>query len=310
MKLAILSHICPEAVAELTTRHDVVCVWHEATGPALRLDCDCEALVFRSGVTIDASLMSQAPDLKLLIRAGAGLDNIDMEYIRARNIELISVPVPGGRAVAELTLGLMLMLARRIMVADQALRRGRWLKHDLDGCLLLGKCLGIVGAGRIGAQVGEIGAIFGMRVIGCVARPTPEKTAKLAAAGIELTDFDTVIRQADFVCIHVPLTAETKNLFDRDVLRRLKPGAFLLNLGRGGVVDEEALLASLTTPGGLAGAALDVHSREGEGQISVLAALPDVVLTPHVGSTTLETQREIGRQVVTAVETFAAGLHR
>jgi len=307
MNVLLASVICPEAVENLQTKHAVTCGWHAQGEEFAAMLGESEAVVFRSGVEMSAAVMSRAPKLRLLVRAGAGLDNLDAEHARSRNIRLVCIPVPGGRAVAELTMALMLMLARKILVADQALRRGRWLKHDLNGCLLHDKCLGIVGAGRIGSLVGEMGATLGMKVVGCVARPSAAKAEKLARKGLHLTNFDAVIEQADFLSIHLPLTAETRNLVNQQVLSRTKPGAFLINLGRGGVVDEEALLQALTQPAGLGGAALDVHCCEGEGQVSPLAALPNVVLTPHIGSTTVETQREIGRHVVAAIEAFSEG---
>lgn len=307
MKMLIASQICPESVAELEEEHEVTCAWAAPQRGLTELLAGCEVLVFRSGIELSRDLLASAPRLRLIIRAGCGLDNIDLDYVRARGIAVTCLPGPAGRAVAELTIGLMIALSRRILVVDRALREGHWLKHELSGSLLENKCLGVVGCGRIGTLVGTLGTALGMAVAGCVATPTPARAAELAGRGIALASFEEVSATADFLSIHVPLTAATRHLLDRQALAGLKPGAFLLNLARGGVVDEEALFRELTLPGRLAGAALDVHAREGEGAISPLAALPNVILTPHIGSTTTETQRSIGRGVISAIAAWQAG---
>jgi D-3-phosphoglycerate dehydrogenase len=166
--------------------------------------------------------------------------------------------------------------------------------------------LGIVGAGNIGSRVGQMGVAWDMEVIACVEYPSALRAAELAEKGIRLTSFDEVISAADFVSIHVPLKDSTRNLINADVLCRMKPGAFLINLARGGVVDEQALYKALTKGDRLRGAALDVHEQEGEGKISPLAGLPNVILTPHIGAMTVDSQREIGRRVIEAVNSFAA----
>jgi phosphoglycerate dehydrogenase-like enzyme len=145
-----------------------------------------------------------------------------------------------------------------------------------------------------------------MEVIGCVENPSPTRAAELAEKGIRLTNFDEVISTADFVSIHVPLKDSTRQLINADVFSRMKPGAFLINLARGGVVDEQALYEALTEGDRLRGAAVDVHEQEGEGKVSPLAELSNVILTPHIGAMTIDSQREIGRRVIEAVNSFAA----
>jgi D-3-phosphoglycerate dehydrogenase / 2-oxoglutarate reductase len=304
MRILILSKIDAAAASHLAANHDVI----DATGAhdeVERLIADREALVFRSGVRLSADLLSTAPDLKLIIRGGSGFDNIDLDYVARHGIEFVRIPEPGARAVAELTFGLMLALARNIVVADEAWRRGRWLKNDLPGSLLRGKVLGIVGAGNIGSEVGALGAAWDMNVIGCVARSSPAAAAALHARSVRLTDFDEVVETADFLSLHVSLSDSTRNIIDATVLRRMKPGSFLINMARGGVVDEQALREALLDGDRLRGAALDVHAAEGEGHVSGLADLPNVVLTPHIGSSTTDTQREIGERIVALVEAFA-----
>jgi D-3-phosphoglycerate dehydrogenase / 2-oxoglutarate reductase len=306
MKILIISPIDAGAVAALEREHDVVSAIGADEETTRTLIRDREALIFRSGVAVSAELMRCAPDLKLLVRGGSGFDNVDMEYVTTHGIAFMRVPEPGARAVAELTFALMLGLARSLVRADATWRQGRWLKHELPGYLLRGKVLGIVGAGSIGRSVGELGAAWGMEVLGCVAHVTPAAELALRERGVRLTSFDEVVARADFLSVHVAFTPQTRNLINAGVLARMKPGSFLLNLARGGVVDETALRATLLRGDRLRGAALDVHEAEGDGQVSKLADLPNVILTPHIGATTVDTQREIGERIVALVNEFAA----
>jgi D-3-phosphoglycerate dehydrogenase / 2-oxoglutarate reductase len=306
MRLLIISRIDQAAAARLRRTHDVIDAVGASPAELKPLIADREVLIFRSGVEVSADLLQHAPELRLIVRGGSGYDNVDLDYLERHGIEFVRVPEPGARAVAELAFGLMLTLARDIPRADRTWRQGRWLKHELSGVLLRGRVLGIVGAGNIGRQVGELGALWGMNVIGCVGRPGPAVAVELRQRGIRLADFDEVVRTADFLCVHVGLTDATRNLIDGDVLARMKPGSFLLNLARGGVVDEAALRAALVRGDRLKGAALDVHAAEGEGRISPLADLPNVVLTPHIGSTTVDTQREIGERIVDIIDRAVA----
>lgn len=305
MNILIASKICPDAISELRKAHCVSCAWSAGQEQLVELAKNCEAIVFRSGVQITAALMAEAPNLRLLIRAGSGLDNLDLDYVNSRGFMLQRIPEPGARAVTELTFGFMLLLARQIMVVDHALRKGRWLKNEIKGYLLKDKTLGIIGSGNIGTMVGQMGVAWGLRVIACVAHPSAERASQLGALGINLTSFDEVLQKADFISLHVPLGQATENLIGESELKRMKRGAYLINLARGGVVDEMALFRALNDEKGLAGAALDVHAQEGEGQFSALAELSNVVLTPHIGATTIDTQREIGRRVVMLIEDVA-----
>jgi len=310
MNIVVASSIFPEAITRLQLDHSVVCAWNDNYEDLQKCVTDCEVLVFRSGVEISAELMSRAPRLQLLVRAGSGLDNLDIDYVRARGLELVRLPLPGARAVAELTFGVMIMLVRQILLADSALRQGHWLKHQLNGYLLQGKTLGIVGAGNIGTMTGAMAANWGMQVIGCVANPGAAAAERLRRHQIRLATFHEILAQADFLTLHVPLDQSTQQLIGAEELGAMKPGAYLINMARGGVVDEAALLQALTQPGGLAGAALDVHIQEGEGCLSPLAELPNVVLTPHIGATTIDSQREIGQQIVAAIDDFAVRTNR
>ena len=304
MRLLLASQIDGDAEGQLRRRHDVVRAIG-ATEPELAERArDRHAIVFRSGVSIGPSVL-EAPELRLLVRAGSGLDNLDMETVTARGIELRRIPGPGAQAVAEMTFAHMLGLARQLLYADRLLRDGHWAKGKLDAYNLAGKTLGIVGLGSIGTRVAELGAAWGMSVVGCVENPSEGRQRAYAAKGIDLMpDCGAVLEVADFVTVHVPLDDDTRGLIGAAELARMKPTAFLVNIARGGVVDEDALLEALQQ-GRLAGAGLDVHVREGEGEISPLAKLPNVILTPHIGAATVDAQREIGRIVVDIVDGYS-----
>ena len=305
MKIFLASPIADRAVQRIRGDHDVVIGFNETDRWPQLLE-DREVIIFRSGVTISSRIMEMAPKLELAIRAGSGFDNIDLQHCRHRGIRVVRVPGPSAQAVAEFTLGLIMALSRRVCEADAYVRGGQWPKYQLDGRLIAGKMLGVVGAGRIGRRVGEIGALLGMRVLACVERPAVEPQLVLAAKGIALSDFDSVIEQSDIVSVHTPLNGATRKLIDAEVIRRMKRGALLVNTARGGVVDERAVEAALHD-GQLGGAALDVHEREGEGVMSSLAKFPNVVLTPHIGGMAVESQEMIGERAATLITAHLRG---
>ncbi len=300
MRILIASQIAPAALETLRSAHDVCLAIGASEDELAVAAADREAIVFRSGVTIGPGALA-APDLRLLVRAGSGLDNLDLQAVRDRGIELVRIPGPGAQAVAELTFGLMIALARSIVLADGYLRDAHWKKSELVGYGLRGKRLGIVGLGSIGSRVAALGSAWGMRPIGVVEHPSEERAHTFAADGIDLAPLDQVLEEADFLSVHTPLTEATRGLIGARELAIVKPGAFLVNIARGGVVDETALLAALQPGGRVRGAALDVHAAEGEGRRSPLADLPNVVLTPHIGAQTIDAQEEIGREVIAII---------
>ena len=303
MKILVISPIEATALDRLRATHDVVCSYGASDGELGELSRDREAIIFRSGVSVSAAVLEHAPQLRLLIRAGSGLDNLDLDYVERRGIDLIRIPGPSAQAVAEMTFGLMLALARNIPLGDRLLRQGHWAKSELVGYNLSGKTLGVVGLGNIGTRVAQLGKAWGMQVLGCVGHPSADRREAFNAQGIRMAELDVVLGTADFVTLHVPLGATTRGLIDERALTKFKPGAFLVNVARGGVVDERALLRALTD-GTLRGAALDVHESEGEGMTSLLAELPNVVLTPHIGASTIDAQREIGVEIIGIIERF------
>jgi phosphoglycerate dehydrogenase-like enzyme len=305
MRILIAHPICPEAMKELCNRYDVAFIPNAKEGDLPKHIQDRDVLIFRSGLTVSSDVMKAGRKLKLLIRAGSGTDNVDMDYVQEQGIDFRRIPGPGAQAVAEFTFGLMLGVARHIVRADNLWRQGEWAKSALTGYLLLGKTLGIVGAGNIGARVGQLGAAWGMQVIGCIENPvTPARDRALAQKGIRLTNFDEVITTADFLSLHVPLKDSTRYLMNKTVFSRMKEGSYIINTARGGVINEQDLYEELTTGGRLHGAALDVHEKEGDGKISPLAKLPNVILTPHIGAQAYDAQREIGRSILDILASY------
>lgn len=302
-KILFASSIDPQTIDSLSGPHDVLRAFNAREEVLCDVVGDREVLIFRSGVKITGPVLSAGPDLRLLIRAGSGLDNVDLDTARRLGLRVVRVPGSSAQPVAEFTFALILSLARKVVLADRLLRQGHWPKSQLGGPLVAGKTLGIVGAGNIGSRVAELGRAWGMRAVGCVRNGNGAVRA-LPSEAVELTDFDTVVAEADFLCLHVPLDESTAHMVDARVLSHMKPGAFLINVARGGVVDEEALYWELAEGGRLGGAALDVHEQEGEGTMSRFADLPNVVLTPHIGAMALDAQREIGDRVIQLVDAY------
>jgi phosphoglycerate dehydrogenase-like enzyme len=307
MKLLLASAIDPHAIAVLEQRYDVRHALKAEPAGLMDAISDREAVVMRSGVHLTSDVLAVAGALRLLVRAGSGLDNIDLDYARGHGIRVVRIPGMSAPPVAEFTFALLLALARKVTVADRLLREGHWPKPQLGGTLLHGKTLGIIGAGNIGGLVGQMGAAWGMRVLGSVDEPNGSVMQNLLGRGITLADNPRILAESDFVCLHVPLDETTRYLIGRRELSRMKPGSMLINMSRGGVVDETALYEALTTGGNVVGAALDVHEAEGEGTISPFAELDNVVLTPHIGAMAVDSQRLIGERVVEVLDAYRRG---
>ena len=257
---------------------------------------DAVALLVRSATKVDAEMIEAAPMLEVIGRAGVGLDNIDVEAAEARGIVVVNAPDASTISAAEHTMALLLAMARRIPEADASLRAGRWERRDLAGVELYGKTLGILGLGRIGAHVAQRAAAFGMRIIAFDPFVGDDRAE---AVGAQLVSLDDVLAEADFLTIHAPRSTDTEGLIDADALASMKPTARLINVARGGIVDEVALTAAIAN-GTIAGAALDVFAVEPT-TVSPLFEFPQVVVTPHLGASTYEAQHRAGASVVEAV---------
>ena len=210
MRILIVSSVDPDVVIQLSTEHEVTVCRSPSASELRELVRGQEVLIFRSGVRVSREILRASSRLRLLVRAGSGFDNVDVEEARRRGIHLERIPGPGARAVAELTFALMLGLARNVLPLDRGLRQGQWGKDRFQNSLLGGKTLGIVGAGNIGGRVGQLGVAWGMRALGCVESASPEVATRLRELGMHLAGFEEVVAEADFLSIHVPLTEATR----------------------------------------------------------------------------------------------------
>jgi len=219
---------------------------------------DADVLVVRSATKVTKDLLSAAKNLKLIVRAGTGLDNIDIAAARERGIKVLNTPEAPSVATAELAMALMLAWARKIVDANLSMKQGKWEKSKLRGTELRGKTLGIIGTGRVGREVGRRAKAFGMKLLLNDIVEIPEFAKEVNSRYVDL---ETLLRESDYVSIHVPLTKETERMIDEEKLRMMKPTAVLINTARGGVVDERALVKALKS-GEIAGACLDVYEKQ------------------------------------------------
>ncbi|WAW14780.1 D-2-hydroxyacid dehydrogenase [Peptostreptococcus equinus] len=258
---------------------------------------EIDVIVVRSATKIDKDIINQAlktNKLKLIIRAGVGLDNIDVLYAEKNGINVRNTAGASTNAVAELVLGQMLVLARQIKIANMTLKDGIWNKKNLKGLEIQGKTLGIIGFGRIARNLANKAHLLGMNIlytdlIACI----DENDAYTC------TDLDTILREADYITIHTPLTEDTRNLIDAQCFEKMKDTAFLINCARGGIVVEEDLLEALNN-NKIGGAALDCFVDE-PNPIKDLLQHPLVSVTPHIGAATYEAQDRIGMEIVDIV---------
>jgi D-3-phosphoglycerate dehydrogenase len=263
---------------------------------------DYDALIVRSGVKVDAQAIAAGAQLRVVGRAGVGVDNIDVAAATAAGILVVNAPTANTIAAAELTVGLIYALSRHIPQAEASLRRGEWRRADFVGTELRGKTLGIVGLGKIGMAVAQRARAMEMTLVGS----DPYVSAEVAAEhGIELIEMDDVLRRADVVTVHVPLLAETRGMIGPEQLGLMRPTAFVINVARGGVIDEAALAEALRD-GRIGGAAIDVYAHEPPHDSPLLDA-PNTVLTPHLGASTREAQTKAGVEVAEQVLDALAG---
>ena len=260
-------------------------------------------LVVRSATKVRAELLDEAPELRVIGRAGVGVDNIDLDAATERGVAVLNAPAGNTVSAAELTMALILSMARRVAEADASMRTGAWDRSRFKGVELRGRTLGLVGAGRIGGEVARRGRAFGMRVLAFDPYLSADRAEDLHVERAE--DLDTVLERADVLSLHVPLTDTTRGMIDAQALARMKEGAFLVNVARGGVVDEAALADALER-GHLAGAALDVYGNEPLEEGSPLRSAPNLVLTPHLGASTSEAQELVASEIADGVRAALA----
>jgi len=260
---------------------------------------DADALLVRSATKVTADLIAAAPRLRIIGRAGAGVDNIDVTAASARGVLVVNAPGANSISVAEHACALILALARSVPAADRAMKDGKWEKKRFLGTELRGKTLGIAGLGRIGQEVAQRARAFGMRVVA----HDPFISREIAEGmGVELLSLDQLCATADFLTLHLPATPETRHLFNDDRFARVKPGLRIINTARGELIDEAALKRAIEK-GLVAAAGLDVFETEPPPDWS-LARLPQVVATPHIAASTEEAQELVGLDTAAAVRDF------
>ena len=266
LKVTYESEITPEQIAEKIGNFQVV--------------------VVRGRTKLSRELIEKADKCKIIARVGVGLDNIDQDAAKEKNIRVINAVEGATTAVAELVIGFMLSMAREIPRVDREIRNGNWIKKELMGSELKGKYLGIIGLGNIGKRLGRLARALNMNIIGYDVVPIDDEFSK--EVGLMKSDLDTLLSSADYVSLHVPLLDSTRHMVNAEKLKLMKNTACIINTSRGGVIDEEALYDSLNE-GNIAGAALDVFEVE-PATGNRLTTLPNFIATPHMGAQTKEAQ--------------------
>jgi len=246
-----------------------------------------DVLVVRSRTKVTREIIEAGEKLKVVGRAGAGIDNIDVEAAKEKGVKVLNTPEAPAIAVAELTIGLLLSLARQIPRADSSMKEGRWAKKEFKGWQLNGKTFGVIGLGHIGEKVARLAKAFGMKIL--ITKRTPPSPEILRELEAEFVPLDELLKRSDIVSLHVPLTSQTYHMIGEREIQLMKDGAFIINTSRGAVIDEKALFKALKS-GKLGGAALDVYEVEPPEDYSLMK-LPNVVCTPHIGAQTVEAQR-------------------
>jgi D-3-phosphoglycerate dehydrogenase len=261
---------------------------------------DYDALIVRGRTKVTSEVFDSGKKLKVIGRAGVGVDNIDLESARKHGVTVVNAPVSTTLAVAELTFGLLLAAAREFPRADAAMKIGKWLKKEFEGVELNGKTLGIIGFGRIGMEVGKRAAAFGMNVI---AYDPFVSEDDIKSRGGEPVTIQELYEWSDFISLHLPLNVQTRDLIGQMALSEMKDGVRIISAARGGIIDEPALLAALNS-GKVACAALDVFAMEPPGATD-LVKHPRVITTPHIAAQTIEAQaraaEDIAHEVISAL---------
>ncbi len=261
-----------------------------------------DALIVRGRTKVTEAVLAAAPHLKVVGRAGVGVDNIDLAAAKAHQVTVVNSPLATTVAVAELTPSLMLSLVRELPRADASMKAGKWLKKEFEGRELFGKTLGVIGFGRIGSAVAARAKAFEMKILAYDPLVSAEEIKK---RGGEPVSLDELLTAADMITMHMPLTADSRNLLNAEALAKTKAGVYIVCAARGGVIDEEALLAALNS-GHVAGAALDVFANEPPGATE-LVAHPHVIDSPHIGAQTVEAQARAANDIAEEILNALAG---
>jgi D-3-phosphoglycerate dehydrogenase / 2-oxoglutarate reductase len=298
MKIVIADKVSPSALKVFAEYPDWTIVSPDKESLAREL-ADADAIVVRSATFVDAAVMQKAPKLRVIGRAGVGVDNVDLDAATKRGIVVMNTPGGNAVAVAEHTFALMLALARFIPRAHSTMTAGKWEKKTLQGTELRGKTLGVVGLGRVGVEVSRRAQAFGMKVVAHDPYVAPSLAQQL---NLTLAPLDELYAQSDYITLHVGLTPQTNGMINADTIRKMKKGVRLVNCARGELLNEPAVVEALQS-GQLGGAALDVYSHEPL-KDSPLMTLPNVILTPHIAGSTNEAQEAVGVQIALQVREY------
>jgi len=293
MKIVLAEKTSPAAVKIFQTEKDWTVVTADQIKNGLAAEiADADALIVRSAVQVDEALLANAKKLRVVGRAGVGVDNIDTPAATKRNIIVMNTPGANAVAVAEHTILLMLAMARSLVRADVTTREGKWEKKSLMGSELRGKTLGIVGLGRIGVEVAKRAATFGMTVLANDPAAAPELEHSMS---VRLVSREQVFTTSDYITLHVALTPKTQNMIDAASIATMKKGVRIINCARGELIVEQDLAAALQS-GQVGGAALDVYCEEPP-KGSPLLGCPNLIATPHIAGSTTEAQEAVGTQI-------------
>lgn len=261
---------------------------------------DVSAMAIRSETKVTKAILEAAPEMRIVGRAGVGVDNIDIEAATQNGVIVMNTPGGNTTATCELTFSMMMALARNIPQAHGSMVAGEWNRKAFKGVELYGKTLGVLGMGRIGGEVARRAVAFGMRVMAYDPYITPSRAKALQ---VELASLEDIYTAADFITVHMPMTDETRGMLNKDTFAIMKPSVRLLNCARGGIINETDLCEALTA-GKIAGAALDVYESEPLSNDSPLRDCPNLILTPHLGASTVEAQDNVGLEVAQGISDY------
>ncbi|HTG43714.1 MAG TPA: phosphoglycerate dehydrogenase [Verrucomicrobiae bacterium] len=303
MKVLVCDPVSPKGIALLQQRAEFTVQVLEkrlTENELIAIVGDVEAMVVRSETKVSRKVIEAAPKLRVVGRAGVGVDNVDVEAATQRGIVVMNTPSGNTISTAELTFSMMMALARKIPQAHMSMKAGEWNRKAFSGVELYNKTLGILGMGRIGSEVARRAIVFGMRVLAYDPYLT---VARAKALQVELVELDEIYPQADFITVHMPMTDETKGMLNKAAFAKMKRGVRLLNCARGGIIHEADLVEAVKS-GQVAGAALDVYETEPLPAEHPLRQLPQVIMTPHLGASTEEAQENVGIEVAEAITDY------
>ncbi|MFA6960274.1 MAG: phosphoglycerate dehydrogenase [Opitutaceae bacterium] len=295
MKILVADKISPKGVAYLRqqTGFEVIEAYGSSPEKVLELVKDVHAIAVRSETKVSRAVIEAAPLLKVVGRAGVGVDNVDVEAATERGVVVMNTPGGNTISTAELTFTHILCCARPIAQGAASMKAGNWDRKTLSGVELLRKTIGIIGLGRIGSEVAKRAQAFGMKVLAYDPYLTP---ARAAAMQVESVSLDALLAGSDYITVHMPLTDETNNMIDEAALAKCKKGVRIVNCARGGIVNEKALVAALKS-GQVGAAGLDVYEAEPLPKDSELRSAPNIILTPHIAASTTEAQETVGIEI-------------